>query len=300
MSVPARADVDTRRACAVTGASGYVGSRVAAHLADVGWEVRALCRQRPNVYGSHVSHVPFELASGAPREALQGVAALVHAAYDFGGTRWSDVARVNVEGSRRLFAAAREDGVDRIVFVSTVAAFPGARSVYGRAKLEIERIATGMGATVIRPGLVWGPEGAAMFGALRGAVEHLPVVPVIHARGLELRLVHEEDLARLVERLLAHWPERPERLFVAASEETLTLITLLRALALQAGKRRYFVSIPWVLPWLALRALEALGMRPPFRSDSLLSLVNADRDPLARATGSAERYGVKFRAYSLT
>ena len=217
-----------------------------------------------------------------------------------GHTRPSEIARVNVDGSGRLFVAAQRAGVERVVFISSVAAFPGARSLYGRAKLEIERLAMGIGATVIRPGLVWGPQGAAILGALRSAVERLPVVPLVVPPKLELTLVNEGDLALLVERLLEHWPPAPERLFVAASAHSLTLLALLRSLAAQAGKRRYFVPVPWILPWLGLRALETLGVTPPFRSDSLLSLVHTDSDPLARATGRAERYGVSFRAYSLT
>ena len=141
----------------------------------------------------------FNLASGPTPETLAGVDALVHAAYDFSCTRWTDVARVNVDGSRRLLAAARRAEVDRIVYVSTVAAFPGARSMYGRAKLEIERMAMGLGATIVRCGLVWGPRGGAMFGALRHAVERLPVVPLVAPANLPVMLVCEDDLVELGE-----------------------------------------------------------------------------------------------------
>jgi nucleoside-diphosphate-sugar epimerase len=222
----------------------------------------------------------------------------VHAAYDFDPNRWSDISAVNVEGSQRLFAAAREAGVDPIVVVSTVAAFPGARSLYGRAKLEIERAALDAGAVVIRPGLVWGPHGAAMFGALRRAIERLPVVPLPVPAGLELSLVHEDDLALLVERLLYSWPRGAGKLLVAASRQTPTFGELLRSLALGAGRRPRFVRLPWRAAWLGLRTLEEFGMKPPFRSDSLVSLVAIDGDPLARATDRAESYGVQFRPYA--
>jgi nucleoside-diphosphate-sugar epimerase len=296
---PAPAEPRQRGLCAVSGASGYVGSRIANHLADVGWAVRALCRTQPGAGSPHLSHVPFELTTGAPPDALEGVDTLVHAAYDFSHTRWSDIARVNIAGSRLLFTAAQEAGVDRIVCISTVAAFPGTRSMYGRAKLEIERLAMEIGATVIRPGLVWGPQGAAILGALQAAVERLPVVPLVAPPRLELTLVHEHDLALLVERLIDGWPEAGERLFVAAAGNTLTFVSLLRSLAAEVGERRYFLPVPWRLAWLGLRALETVGVTPPFRSDSLLSLVHTDSDPLARATGRAERYGVTFRAFSL-
>jgi nucleoside-diphosphate-sugar epimerase len=231
--------------------------------------------------------------------ALEDVDALVHLAYDFSVTRWADIERVNVDGSRRLFAAARDAGVERIVLVSTLAAFPGARSSYGRAKLEIERAAIEVGAAIVRPGLVWGPQGAAMFGALRRAVEHLPIVPLLGPAGLEIALVHEDDLAMLVERLLDLWPQSSGRLVVAASEQTLTFVDLLSSLALHAGKRPRFIRLPWRIAWLGLRILETAGVRPPFRSDSLVSFVSIDTDPFSRATESAERLGVRFRPYAL-
>jgi nucleoside-diphosphate-sugar epimerase len=256
--------------------------------------VRALTRSPLVDRDTRIACVPFDLAGAPAGAALEHADALVHVAYDFSQTRWSDIARVNIDGSRRLFAAAQAAEVKRIVCVSTVAAFPGTRSRYGRAKLQIERSAMDVGGAVIRPGLVWGPDGAAMFGALRAAVERLPVVPLPVASDLRVTTVYEDDLAAFLERLLEHWPGGSGELFVAASEEMLAFGELLRALAAKYAPNRRFVTVPWRPVWLGLRRIP-----PPFPSDRLLSLVNTDSDPLARATGSSERYGVNFRPFSL-
>lgn len=292
-----------QRRCAVTGASGYVGSRIAAQLAAAGWEVLALSRSTASrkhtseAGHSTYEHSYFELGHPLAPGALDGIDALVHAAYDFGATRWTDITQVNVEGSRRLFIAAREAKVDRVIFVSSIAAFPAARSLYGRAKLAIERAALEVSAAIIRPGLVWGPHGAAMFGALRDVVEQLPVVPLFVPAKHELSLVHEDDLTSLVERLLGGWPEGSCKLFVAASPTTVSFGELLGSLAQHLARRPLFVRVPWQAAWLGLRVLEGIGVTPPFRSDSLLSLATADTDPLSRATDCAERYGLQFRPY---
>ena len=222
---------------------------------------------------------------------------MIHAAYDFSQTHPSSISRVNVDGSRVLLAAAREAGVERIVLVSTIAAFPGTRSLYGRAKLEIEQAAIESGSAIVRPGLVWGAEGAAVFGALQRAVTRLPVVPLPAPADFEITLVHETDLALLVGRLLESWPAGSGELFVAASQQRLQFADLLDSLAQRAGRHPRFLRLPWRPVWLGLRALEALGVRPPFRSDSLLSLLASDRDPLARATAPATAYGVTFRPF---
>jgi nucleoside-diphosphate-sugar epimerase len=286
-----------QRTCAITGAGGYVGSCVARQLASAGWEIRALSHSERNGRQSQFTEARFELAREPSPQLFEGVDALVHAAYDFRPTRWADIRQVNVEGSRRLFSAARRAAVGRIVLVSTVAAFPGARSMYGRAKLEIERAAIEVGAAIVRPGLVWGPRGASILGALQRAVERLPLVPLLVPPALELSAVHEDDLAVLVERLLQSWPAGSGKLLVAASEATLTFGDLLRRLAASAGRRPRLVRFPWQAAWLGLRALEALGAATPFRSDSLLSLATADGDPFSRATDRPERYGVQFRPY---
>jgi nucleoside-diphosphate-sugar epimerase len=287
----------TRGTCAITGTSGYVGSRLASHLARQGWEIRALSRSACSEKHFQVNRVHFELGEQLAPAALAGVDALVHPAYDFSATRWRDIERVNVNGSRRLLAGAREAGVQRIVLVSTLAAFPGARSLYGRAKLEIEHAALDAGAAIVRPGLVWGPQATAMFGALQRVVARLPIVPLLGPEGLQLTLVHEDDLALLVERLLERWPEGSGELFVAASEQTLTFVELLHSLALRAGKRPRFIRLPWKAVWLGLRALERLGATLPFSSDNLVSFVSTDDDPFTRATDCAGRYGVRFRPY---
>jgi nucleoside-diphosphate-sugar epimerase len=284
--------------CAVTGASGYVGSRVAGRLAGAGWEVRALCRAQSRLEDRRLRRAPFTLGQAVDPAALAGVDALVHAAYDFRPTAWAEVERVNVEGTRRLLAAARGGGVRRIVCLSTVAAFPRARSMYGRAKLEIERAAAQADAVVVRPGLVWGEQGAAIFGALARAVRLLPVVPMPAPADLPLMLVHEDDLALFVLRLLEDWPAPPHGLYVVGSAQTLTFAQLLHSLAPPGGARPRVVSLPWRPVWLALRALERTGARLPFPSDRLLSLATADRNPRAHATARAERYGVEFRPYA--
>jgi nucleoside-diphosphate-sugar epimerase len=287
-----------RGVCAITGASGYVGSRLLRQLASDRWEVRAFSRSSSNQRHLWSTHVHFELGGDLASDAFDGVDALVHPAYDFALTRWPDIERVNVDGSRRLLRAASDAGVERIVLVSTLAAFPGAHSLYGRAKLAIERAASSVGAAIVRPGLVWGPQGAAMFGALRRAVERLPIVPLLGPSPLELSVAHEDDLALLVSRLLARWPQASRQLLVAASTQTLEFSNLLRSLAPRADSQRRFVRMPWRPVWLALRTLEMAGASPPFSSDNLVSFVSIDPHPFTHATDRAESYGVRFRPYS--
>jgi nucleoside-diphosphate-sugar epimerase len=289
-----------RGICAITGASGYVGSCVAGRLTDAGWQVRALGRHQPGRTQTAFAQAHFELGRQVDPRTLAGADALVHLAYDFSLSRWVDIERVNVQGSRQLFAAAQEAGVDRIVYVSSVAAFPEARSLYGRAKLAAEQAALAAGAAIVRPARVWGPKGTATFGPLQRAAHRLPVTPVPVPRELRLFLTHEDDLAALVEGLLDLWPAGRGKLYVAASTDWIQFGELLHSLALKAGRRPRLLQLPWRPVRIGLRILEDIGAKPPFRSDGILSLVESDRQPLAHATDHTDRYGVTFRPYTLT
>ena len=158
--------------CAITGSNGYVGGCIKEHLRANGWEILELTRQpKPNSHS-----IPFQLGAEISPQAFTGVSALVHCAYDFRPLRWNEIQAVNVDGTRKLFQAARAAGLQKIAVISTISAYEGCRSLYGRAKLEIEKITLDHGALAIRPGLVYGDKPGGMFGKLAGQVRKSSVV----------------------------------------------------------------------------------------------------------------------------
>ncbi len=110
----------------LTGATGFVGAHVARLAAEAGAELRLLVRPT-----SHRKYLPpsADLVTGdlrAPESlasALQGCDALLHVAADY--RLWvpdpAEMYKANVEGTRRLLLLAREAGVPRVVYTSSVA-----------------------------------------------------------------------------------------------------------------------------------------------------------------------------------
>jgi nucleoside-diphosphate-sugar epimerase len=272
-----------KRSCAVTGAGGYVGSRIVSHFRNEGWRVREMRHDQVARDPDHPDRIPFSLEKGVNSSDLQGMDALIHCAYDFCATRWCDIARINVDGSTRLFEAAQASGISRIVYLSTMSAFEGCRSLYGKAKLDIEETARRFGAVRVRPGLIYGDRPGGTVGALEKIVSISPVVPLVDDGRYLLYLAHEEDLCRLAHELC----DRAElgdtlkdmRPITAAAEGPHSLREILERLARRRGRRVSFVPVPrrWILG--LLRAAESVGLRAGFRSDSLISLVNQDPSP---------------------
>jgi nucleoside-diphosphate-sugar epimerase len=280
---------------AITGASGYVGSILEHHFGDTGWNVVRMVR---STQAGGDNSVPFRLGEELAADVFRRrqVHALVHCAYDFRPVTRDEIHRINVEGSRKLLAAARAGGVERIVVMSSISAFTGCRSLYGRAKLEIEAAAAAAGALVIRSGLVYGdgPPAGGMFGSLATSVQR-GLVPLIDGGIHPQYLIHEEDLWSLVKRFCDGDLDNPVKPVVAASPRAWPLRDLLAVLAARQSRHPRFLPVPWQPVWASLRLAELAHLPVQYRSDSVISLVHQDRNPDFKSLAAV---GVTAREFS--
>jgi len=111
----------------VTGATGFVGSHVARALAQHGAELRLLVRATSdprNLEGLKAERVVGDLRDPASVErAMAGCEVVFHVAADY--RLWvrdpEQMYRANVEGTRAILEAARNNRVRRVVYTSSVA-----------------------------------------------------------------------------------------------------------------------------------------------------------------------------------
>jgi dihydroflavonol-4-reductase len=111
----------------ITGATGFVGSHVARCYADAGAELRLLTRSTSRLdalAGLNAETVVGDLREPEKlRSALTGCEVLVHVAADY--RLWvrdpKDMYAANVDGTRELLRLARETGIQRVVYTSSVA-----------------------------------------------------------------------------------------------------------------------------------------------------------------------------------
>ena len=151
----------------VTGGTGYVGSHSVAALLRAGCHVRLLVRDKDavaralNPLGADPDEVEIQVGDvldpAAVERFVSGADAVLHAAsvYSFDSRKAADMRRVNVTGTENVLSAAHRAGVERILYVSSVAALYPAqgpaidlhspvgrpRDVYMATKAEAEDVA---------------------------------------------------------------------------------------------------------------------------------------------------------------
>jgi len=265
----------------VTGATGFIGGRLAAQLRDRGDEVVALVRspQRASALGElGCELIPGDLADQAAiRAAVEGCDGVFHVAavYKVGIPRSERQAMLdsNVAGTAAVLDAAIVAGCPRILYVSTVNVFgnthgqvvdegyrrdlsEGFLSTYDEAKyraheLAEERIANGAPIVIAQPGGVYGPDDHSAMGHTLEQVSkgRLPLIPF---PDLGICLVHVDDAAAGILQVFDGGTLGETYLLCA---EATTMRQVVQAAARIAGAR----EPRWAMPTSLIRLSAPLG-----------------------------------------
>ena len=268
-----------KRKCIISGTSGFLGSHIKSFFLKNEWEVYELKHSVQNGNASNKYLIPYSLGDKVDNTVFNGIEVLVHCAYDFKQSKWENIFNINVNGSINLLRVAKSAGVKKIIFISSIAAFDNCKSMYGRAKLEIEKEALKLGAIVIRPGLVYSQNPGGMFSALNKAASLLPIIPTIGSGNNVMFLIHIEDLCKLVYKFSTGEIKSSLNPIIAAHEKGKTFRNILDTLLNSKNKKALYIPIPYNLVLIMLKIAEGLGLKIRFRSDNLISMMNYDPSP---------------------
>jgi nucleoside-diphosphate-sugar epimerase len=260
------------RRIAVTGATGFIGRHVCAHLANLGDEVRAIVRpSSTSPVPPDVTVVRADLDAGALRDALGGVEAVVHLAGVIAAARDEEYISVNALGARAVAEAARSAG-SRFIHVSSLAAAGPASAahprsedepaspitMYGKSKLESERMVrevAGLSWVILRPGVVYGPWDRAVLPlfkmASRGAL------PLVGRPGAAFTFVYVSDLVRTIEAALATTVQN--EVFFVGHPRPVTARQIVEGIRRAVGRRALIVPIPLGVTWAFSRIGDLAG-----------------------------------------
>jgi nucleoside-diphosphate-sugar epimerase len=258
---------------AVTGAGGFIGAATCARLAAEGADVVGLdvdADAAPRIEAAGARFVRCDVTDPeAVESALAGRAVVVHTAATIAD--WGAMSRfveLNVRGTRNVLDAARTVAIERVVHLSSVAIWgwefsrdvheddpPRATGVpYIDTKAASDHLARDRGATVVRPGDVYGPRSVPWalrpLQALRGGRFAIPPEGLITP-------VYVDDLVDCIVRALTV-PEAAGRSFVAWEGPPVPTREYFDRLARMVGRERAPVAPRPLLSALA-GAEEAVG-----------------------------------------
>ncbi|WP_448661112.1 NAD-dependent epimerase/dehydratase family protein [Sphingomonas sp. CJ20] len=181
---------------ALTGGTGFVGTRLIALALESGHQVRALTRrEQPAREG--VTWVRGDLNdTPALAELARGADAVLHVAGVVNAPDRAGFVAGNIDGTRNMLTAAAGAGVRRFVHVSSLAAREPGLSVYGWSKAEADALvmASGLDWTIVRPPAIYGPGDLEMLELFRLAKKGLALLPP----GGRLSVLEVGDLGRLL------------------------------------------------------------------------------------------------------
>lgn len=257
----------------VTGATGYIGSRLIPSLIEHGHDVVAAAHRPGKVrgfpWGDAVEVRELDIEDDdLVAAAVQGLDAVVYLVHSMDDTDFMAKDRAAAE---RMAAACERAGVSRIVYLSGLVP-PGELSDHLRSRLQVEQVFldSGVPATVLRAAMVIG-SGSTSFELLRRLSNRVPgVTPVPSWMRSRLQPVAVEDVVHLLARSLEGAPR--DRHYDVGGDEVLSYPELLALFADVAGLRRVRLLVPWVPRAVVGRACAWIsGMDRP----TVMSLVES-------------------------
>jgi len=252
---------------------------------------------RPNPFGDRVAVAPFNFdRPDELRKSLEGASVLIN-------TYWVRFARgritheMAVENTARLFNAARDAGVRKIVHISITSADARSPLPYFRGKVVLEERLRDLGVpyAIIRPTVVFSNEDILINNRAWG-LRHFPVFPIFGKGDYKVQPVHVEDVAEIAVNA-SKAPGNQE--IDAVGPETFTYEELARLIARHVnrrrGKRALWPPFTWymhVSPGLGYRMTQIVGwlvrdiVLEPWEIEGLMGLLVSNSLPTGKTVFS--------------
>lgn len=291
----------------VTGASGFIGSHVAAHLAASGHQVIAngRCLERLRLLQGTAAQLAAADLSTDPLEPLaEACDAVVHcAALSSPWGAADSFSRANVLATRRILEASQRAGVRRFIHMGSPSIHfrfadqygiderfePPRRWItdYARSKWESElcvrsAAANGLEALVLRPRAVFGERDQAILPRLM-AIADRGWFPLIHSGGAVIDVTYVGNLSRLVAQCLEADVVADGRAYNVTNGDPIRVVELIAKLFAAMGREVRLVPVPRRVAVAMAGIAERIARARPGRPEPRLT-----------------RYGVGVLGYSQT
>ena len=252
----------------VTGASGYIASRLIPRLLEKGVRVRALARQpewlATRAWAKDVEFVRGDVTDPLSLEsALTGVNTAYYLIHSMAGGR--GYTRIETEAARTFISTAERVGVEHIIYLGGLAD-PDAPNLAPHMRSRIE---TGItlrhgksSVTEFRAGVIVGP-GSISFEMIRFLTEFFPVLPGPSWLKNKVQPVAARNVIDYLVAALQH-PEARGGIYELGGPELMYYADTMLRYARLRGLRRWLFTLPGLpIPLMARRG-RMVDSRPSF------------------------------------
>ncbi len=240
--------------------------------------------------------------SGALREAMRGASTVVHCAAALPSYPAEQIMSTEVDGTRNVLHAARQEGIQRVVHISSTAIYGrNAQGTtedsevveilgpYSEAKILAEREClefrqAGLCVPILRPKTFVGPERLGIWAILYDWAHSGSDFPLIGTGQNRYQLLDVEDLCDVVYTTMVGGPERVNDVFNVGAKQFGTMKEDFQAVLDRAGHGRRVRPLPAWPVITTLKVLERLRLSPVYEwvyetaaADSYVSIDKAEK-----------------------
>ncbi len=261
----------------ITGGSGFVGTNLARHLLEGGFEVVVFSRhpeRNPRLGGTRCrikkgSVTDIDSLCSAMDEDVEAVVHLVGILVETRGCTFEDI---HVQGTRNVIEACKRRGISRLIHISALGTRRDARSRYHQTKWEAEEAirASGIDYTIFRPSVIFGREDK-FTNLFATAIRLSPFVMVPGNGKNRMQPVFVKDLVKAIHISIKKDDTR-NKTYEVGGPDKYTFDEIIDCIARVLGRRRIKFHVP--MPFMRVGAMvaEALLPVPPITRDQLLML----------------------------
>ena len=251
----------SERVHVVTGAFGYSGRWIARELLSRGKKVRTLTNAvgRDDPFHGMVEVMPIDFTNhDLLVSSLRGTDVLYNTYWvRYKNSKDGYAHEIAVENTRKLFLAAEEAGVNRIVHFSVAHPHKAPDWSYFRGKVEVEKLLTesSLSYAILRPTVFFGGDRDVLINNMAWLIRKFPVFGIFGMGNYLIQPIHIEDVAKVA---VEQGESVEDVVMDVAGPEIFTYREYVTLIAKSLGVRRLIIPVPPIVGWAVGKIVGAI------------------------------------------